>query len=158
MANSLLLIFSVSFVLSRHCKMSYVITCPVKFGIKLLIRSQISTVVPLILHFIMDLITYPLGKNMVIQWPLVRQHAALNWSKMVLNILMDLIHQVLFCCEVSVGWSRSTKSLWPSDAYIYINDLTIISSDNGLSPDRHQAIIWTNAGILLIGHLEINFN
>ena len=21
-------------------------------------------------------------------------------------------------------------------------------SDNGLSPDRHQAIIWTNAGIL----------
>ena len=28
--------------------------------------------------------------------------------------------------------------------------LTIIRSDNGLSPSRHQAIIWTNAGILLI--------
>ena len=29
-------------------------------------------------------------------------------------------------------------------------NLTITGSDNGLSPDRHQAIIWTNAGILLI--------
>ena len=28
--------------------------------------------------------------------------------------------------------------------------LNIISSDNGLLPGRHQAIIWTNAGILLI--------
>ena len=27
----------------------------------------------------------------------------------------------------------------------------IIGSDNALSPDRHQAIIWTNAGILIIG-------
>ena len=30
----------------------------------------------------------------------------------------------------------------------------IIDSDNGLSPDRRQAIIWTNVGILLIGPLE----
>ena len=29
----------------------------------------------------------------------------------------------------------------------------IIGSDNGLSPGRRQAIIWTNAGILLIGSL-----
>ena len=28
--------------------------------------------------------------------------------------------------------------------------LSIIDSDNGLSPGRRQAIIWTNAGILLI--------
>ena len=33
----------------------------------------------------------------------------------------------------------------------------IIGSDNGLSPVRHQAIIWTNAGILLIGPLGTNF-
>ena len=33
----------------------------------------------------------------------------------------------------------------------------IISSDNGLSPVRRQAIIWTNAGILLIGPLGTNF-
>ena len=38
---------------------------------------------------------------------------------------------------------------------------TIIGSDNGLSPDWHQAITWTKVGILLIGHLETiqwNFN
>ena len=32
--------------------------------------------------------------------------------------------------------------------------LSIIGSDNGLSPGRRQTIIWTNAGILLIGSLE----
>ena len=31
-------------------------------------------------------------------------------------------------------------------------------SYNGLSPDRRQAIIRTNAGILLIGPLETNFS
>ena len=30
--------------------------------------------------------------------------------------------------------------------------------DNGLSPDRRQAIIWTNAGILLIRPLGTNFS
>ena len=30
--------------------------------------------------------------------------------------------------------------------------------DNGLSPGRHQAIIQTNAGILLIGPLGTNFS
>ena len=34
----------------------------------------------------------------------------------------------------------------------------IIGPDNSLSPDRRQAIIWTNDGILLIGHLGTNFN
>ena len=33
-----------------------------------------------------------------------------------------------------------------------------IGSDNGLSPGRRQAIIWTNAGILLIWTLGTNFN
>ena len=39
----------------------------------------------------------------------------------------------------------------------YVSNLTIIGSINGLSPDRRQAIIWTNAGILLIGPLGTNF-
>ena len=34
----------------------------------------------------------------------------------------------------------------------------IIGSDNGLLPGQHQAIIWTNVGILLIGPLGTNFN
>ena len=39
-----------------------------------------------------------------------------------------------------------------------VGKLTIIGSDNGLSPGRRQAIIWTNAGILLIGPLGTNFS
>ena len=50
------------------------------------------------------------------------------------------------------------NSLRPSDAYTCVSKLTVIGSDNGLSPDRRQAIIWTNAGILLIGPLGTNFS
>ena len=42
--------------------------------------------------------------------------------------------------------------------HICVDNLTIIGSDNGLSPERRQAIIWTNAGILLIGPLGTNFS
>ena len=43
--------------------------------------------------------------------------------------------------------------------HICICILTSIGSDNGLSPGRHQAIIWTNAGILLlIEPLGTNFS
>ena len=42
--------------------------------------------------------------------------------------------------------------------HICVGNLTIIGSDNGLSPGRRQAIILTNAGILLIGPLGTNFS
>ena len=41
---------------------------------------------------------------------------------------------------------------------MFINELTIIVSDNVLSPGRRQAIIWTNDGILLTRPLETNFS
>ena len=47
---------------------------------------------------------------------------------------------------------------WGQVTHICVGNLTIIGSDNGLSPGRHQAIIWTNAGILLIGLLGTNFS
>ena len=47
---------------------------------------------------------------------------------------------------------------WGLETHICVGKLTIIASDNGLSPGRHQAIIWTNAGILLIGPLGTNFS
>ena len=40
---------------------------------------------------------------------------------------------------------------WGRVMHIFANKLTIISPDNGLSPERHQAITRTNVGILLIG-------
>ena len=39
---------------------------------------------------------------------------------------------------------------WGRVTYTCVSKLTIIGSDNGLSPGRRQTIIWTNAGILLI--------
>ena len=38
------------------------------------------------------------------------------------------------------------------------SEVIIIGSYNSVSPGRHQANIWTNAGILLFGPLGINFN
>ena len=42
--------------------------------------------------------------------------------------------------------------------HVCVGKLAIIGSDNGLSPGRRQAIIWTNAGILLIELLGTNFS
>ena len=36
-------------------------------------------------------------------------------------------------------------------AHICVSKLTIIGSDNGLSPGRRQVIIWANAEVLLVG-------
>ena len=47
---------------------------------------------------------------------------------------------------------------WGRAAHICVGKLTIIGSDNGLSPGRRQAIIWTIVGILLIGPLGTNFS
>ena len=47
---------------------------------------------------------------------------------------------------------------WGRVTYICVSKLTITGSDNGLSPSRRQAIVWTDAGILLIGPLKTNFN
>ena len=61
------------------------------------------------------------------------------------------------------SWQLSGDSMvvithWGRVTHIFVGKLTTIGSDNGLSPGRHQAIIWTNAGILLIGPLETNFS
>ena len=64
-----------------------------------------------------------------------------KWSVMILThfMLNDLTHWVRVMC-------------------ICINNIIIIGSDNGLVPGRHQAIISTNAEILLIRTLGINFS
>ena len=40
---------------------------------------------------------------------------------------------------------------WGQVTDIWVGNLTMIGSDNGLSPGRRQAIPWINAGMLLIG-------
>ena len=66
-----------------------------------------------------------------------------------------------FCFTMVSAMSKSTVlklTHWGRATHICVGKLTIIVSDNGLSPGRRQAIIWTNAGILLIGPLGTNFS
>ena len=57
---------------------------------------------------------------------------------------------LLSCMLNLTHWGRVTQ--------ICVSKLTIIASDNGLSPGRRQAIIWTSAAILLIGPYGTNFS
>ena len=59
-------------------------------------------------------------------------------------------------CLVFSGLSVLTH--WGWVMHICIDNLAIIDSDNGLVPGWCQAIIWTNAGVLLIGPLGTNFS
>ena len=61
-------------------------------------------------------------------------------------------HQEYSQCQMSwlTHWGRVT--------HICVGNLTIIGPDNGLSPGWRQAIIWTNAWILLIGPWGTNFS
>ena len=64
--------------------------------------------------------------------------------------------QVLENGNVTCYIRRITLTHWGRVSHIYVGKLTVIGSDNGLSPGRRQAIIWNNAGILLIGPLGTN--
>ena len=54
--------------------------------------------------------------------------------------------------------SKKMLTHWGRVTHICVSKLTIIGSDNGLSPGRRQAIFRTNAGILLIGPSATNFS
>ena len=75
-----------------------------------------------------------------------------------------VIHHDLFCLLRLAVIMRdrqtitSTLTHWGRVTHICVSKLTIIGSDNGLSPGRRQAIIWTNAWILLIWTLGTNFS
>ena len=47
---------------------------------------------------------------------------------------------------------------WGWVTHICVRKLITISSDIGLLPGKHQAIIWNSAGILLIWSLETKFS
>ena len=56
------------------------------------------------------------------------------------------------------GLAASVLTHCDRGTQICVGKLTIIGSDNGLSPGRRQAIIWTNAGILSIVLSGTNFS
>ena len=74
-------------------------------------------------------------------------------------ILSDIVdcNNCAYCSEFNVLFYCGLTH-WGRVTHICVVKLTIIGSDNGLSPGRRQAIIWTNVGILLIGPLGKNFD
>ena len=60
-------------------------------------------------------------------------------------------------CLQNNSTCKGLLTYWGRVTHICVGNQAIIGSDNGLSPGRRQAIIWTNDGILLIRFLEINF-
>ena len=58
----------------------------------------------------------------------------------------------------TVDMETLTFTHWGRVTHVCVGNLTIIGSDNGLSPGRRQAIIWNNAVILSIGLLGTNFS
>ena len=72
-------------------------------------------------------------------------------------------HKINMFLTISIShyWQFYTLSFlihWGRVTHICVSDLTSIGSDNGLSPGLRQAIIRTNAGILLIGPLGTNLS
>ena len=85
-------------------------------------------------------------------------HDRKRWPVERIRIWLKSIHDVIFL----VGkWQRFSMAAglthWGRVTHICVVKITIIGSDNGLSPGRRQAIIWVNDGILLIGPLGTNF-
>ena len=78
----------------------------------------------------------------------------ISWIEINFDLMMLVRLFDMKLCEArmvaGLHWSRVT--------HICVSNLTTIGSDNGLSPDRRQAIIWINAGILLILPLGTNFS
>ena len=78
------------------------------------------------------------------------------WSLVVLKCCTSSSHSISW-------WQQGTAEIpmlihWGWVTHKCISNLTIIGSDNGLSPGQRQAIIWTNAGNLLIWNLGTNFS
>ena len=72
-----------------------------------------------------------------------------SWPKIVIHSNSCIILNIN--CNIWPTPMGGFNSLRLTDTCMHQLLLTIIDSDNGLWPGQHQAIIWTNAGILLIG-------
>ena len=81
---------------------------------------------------------------------MILQSIVVNEQSMPISCVYVILFGNLSCYQVLL-------THWGRVAHICLSERTIIGSDNGLSPDRHQAIIWTSAGILLIGPWGTNF-
>ena len=75
------------------------------------------------------------------------------------NTPQKTLHAITYPCHnPDAGFCTFKLTHWGRVMHICVVNLIIIGSDNGLSPERRQAIIWTNAGIVSIEPLGTNFS
>ena len=83
-------------------------------------------------------------------------------GKYVTLLWLVVTHLMKMClCVMEITYKSNNINCinhWGRVMHICIGNLTIIGSNIGLSPGLHQAIIWTNAGILLTEPLGTNFS
>ena len=80
----------------------------------------------------------------------------LNFAKFLLPTTYFIVVWS-FCYFVRQWYCRLTH--WGRVTHICVGKLTIIGSDNDLSPERRQAIIWTNAVNWTLGNkLQWNYS
>ena len=79
----------------------------------------------------------------------------LNTSKCFTSITYGICGGHLRCIAF-LEYNSIRLTHWGRVTHVCVSKPTTIDSDNGLAPGRRQAIIWTNAGILLIGPLGTN--
>ena len=90
------------------------------------------------------------------QLPFQMQRTPNRWKNVNLKVhVYDKTVHTELSCDLQRGVCHLTH--WGRVPHICVSEIIIIGSDNGLSPGRRQAIIWTNAGILLIWPLGTNF-
>ena len=84
-----------------------------------------------------------------------------NKKKMFATVIPSFINIDVICWHICL---QTTGSFMDNAQFLVmlshwnrVKHIIIIVSDNGLSPARRRSIIWTNAGILLIGLLGIHF-
>ena len=80
---------------------------------------------------------------------------------------MMMLHEIPLCPPAAAlgclctrwpsSWYNVRNFIWGRVTHVSVGNLTNTGLNNGLSPVRRQAIIWTNAGILLIEPLGTNF-
>ena len=101
-------------------------------------------------------------------------HILLKFKKTILSPLYQEKHKCLaklrrkrYMSIIAFLHTKHIPTIFPSNKlwiycgqvmHVRITKLTIIGSDNRWSPDWHQAIIWTNVGILLIKPFRTKFS
>ena len=86
-------------------------------------------------------------------------YSALSTSRQLITwLLVQPGHQQPKFVWKSFSSVQKGLTHWGRVTHICVSKINSVGSDNGLSPGRRQAIIWTITGILLIGPLGTNFS